>query len=98
MSEQITQIDYAVIDESINNIQNLIDDSYVSDEINKIKSLFEYSNSEYVNIIKNEILSIENINQKIVALMSASNEMLKMAKTIYQNLDADMAVEINSDK
>ena len=98
MSEQITQIDYAVIDESINNIQNLIDDSYVSDEINKIKSLFEYSNSEYVNIIKNEILSIENINQRIVALMSASNEMLKMAKTIYQNLDADMAVEINSDK
>ncbi len=98
MSEQITQIDYAVIDESINNIQNLIDDSYVSDEINKIKSLFEYSNSEYVNIIKNEILSVENINQKIVALMSASNEMLKMAKTIYQNLDADMAVEINSDK
>ena len=98
MSEQITQIDYAVIDESINNIQNLIDDSYVSDEINKIKSLFEYSNSEYVNIIKSEILSIENINQIIVALMSASNEMLKMAKTIYQNLDADMAVEINSDK
>ena len=98
MSEQITQIDYAVIDESINNIQNLIDDSYVSDEISKIKSSFEYSNSEYVNIIKSEILSIENINQIIVALMSASNEMLKMAKTIYQNLDADMAVEINSDK
>ena len=33
-----------------------------------------------------------------VALMSMSNEMLKTAKTIYQNLDADMAVEINSDK
>ena len=98
MSEQVVQIDYAVIDDSINNIQNLIDDSYVSDEISKIKSSFEYSNSEYVNIIKNEILSVENINQKIVALMSASNEMLKMAKTIYQNLDADMAVEINSDK
>ena len=30
--------------------------------------------------------------------MSMSNEMLKTAKTIYQNLDADMAVEINSDK
>lgn len=98
MSEQVVQIDYAVIDDSINNIQNLIDDSYVSDEISKIKSSFEYSNSEYVNIIKNEILSIENINQRIVALMSASNEMLKTAKTIYQNLDADMAVEINSDK
>ncbi len=98
MSEQVVQIDYAVIDDSINNIQNLIDDSYVSDEISKIKSSFEYSNSEYVNIIKSEILSIENINQRIVALMSASNEMLKMAKTIYQNLDADMAVEINSDK
>lgn len=94
MTENTTEIDYTVIDACVNNIQKLIDDTYISVELTNLKNVFEYSQSDYVNILQQLTCTLETINQTVTELLLTSKNMLLTAKQIYKDTDETLAANV----
>lgn len=91
MAADTTEVNYAVLDSCIVNIQGIIDDPYTSVTLGRLRSEFEYSQSDYVNLLCDTADALGEINGIVNELLFKSKYMLQMAKIIYSETDANMA-------
>lgn len=91
MGDGKTEIDYAVVDACIAGIQDIIDDSYVSVALGRLRAEFDYSQSDYVTTLCEMADALGGINSIVNDLLFKSEYMLRLAKEIYSDTDIHMA-------
>lgn len=80
-------VDYNVIDSAIAEIQTLLNDVSYTIMLGELNSLFEYSQSDYVEKLKSEASNLTEINNIVNDLLVKSKDMLYCAKRLYEDTD-----------
>ncbi len=89
MNISVTKIDYDVIDAAIADIQSLLDDVSYNISVGQLNSIFDYSQSDYVEKLKGTASNLTEINSIVNDLLVKSKEMLSCAKRFYQDTDLE---------
>lgn len=84
-------VDYSVIDEATAKINQIMNDVAVQKVVGELQTKFTYSQSDFVELLKDEAEKMREINQLVNDLMYDTREMLHLAKIIYEDGDAQMS-------
>ncbi len=87
MDISTTEIEYEEINIAIADIQMLLDDVSYNISVGQLNSVFEYSQSDYVDKLKTTASSLMEINNIVNDLLVKSKDMLSYAKRFYQDTD-----------
>ena len=94
MSNSTTNVSYQVIDECINNLNQRVNDYSIQVELGRLSQLFCNSNGSTLEEIKETVKDLQEAHKFVVDMMIELQKMLMTAKSLFQNLDNDMSLNI----
>lgn len=87
MDISTTEIEYEEINIAVTDIQMLLGDVSYTVSLGQLNSVFEYSQSDYVDKLKTTASCLMEINNIVNDLLVKSKDMLSCAKMFYQDTD-----------
>lgn len=97
MEDKTTSVNYSVIDSCIQNINQGINDYYISIELGRLLQIFSVSTGRTKEELMSAALELRETYQIIQDMMFAAKDMLTIAKNSFQNADLQTAEEIGGD-
>lgn len=83
-------VDYSVIDAELTELDIMINDNYVQVAASKLGSEISYSQSDYVDVLLDQVDTIKNIHKIMNGIIEDSMKMLTMATKIYSDGDIEI--------
>ncbi len=83
-------VDYSVIDAELTELDIMINDNYVQVAASKLGSEISYSQSDYVDVLLDQVDTIKNIHKIMNGIIEDSMKMLTMARKIYSDGDIEI--------
>ena len=83
-------VDYSVIDAELTELDIMINDNYVQVAASKLGSEISYSQSDYVDVLSDQVDTIKNIHKIMNGIIEDSMKMLTMARKIYSDGDIEI--------
>ena len=89
-----TQVNYGVIDDCINVLNNNINDIYIQQNLSRLQMQMDYSVGDTADQLISTAQGVREAYQTVVDLMIASVAMLKTAKLLFKDCDETMSTEL----
>lgn len=83
-------VDYSVINAELTELNIMLNDNYVQVAASKLGSEISYSQSDYVDVILDQVDTIKNIHKIMNGIIEDSMKMLTMARKIYSDGDIEI--------
>ncbi|MCC2219969.1 hypothetical protein LKD28_13225 [Coprococcus sp. CLA-AA-H212] len=91
-------VNYSVIDTEIKRLNAMLDDTYVHIAAGRLGTEISYSQSDYVNILMDEVYILKDIQNIVHGIIEDSVKMLNIAKKIYQDGDIQISDMLSEGK
>ena len=85
-------VDYSVINAELTELNIMLNDNYVQVAASKLGSEISYSQSDYVDVLLDQVDTIKNIHKIMNGIIEDSMKMLTMARKIYSDGDNQQIV------
>ena len=82
-------VDYSVINAELTELNIMLNDNYVQVAASKLGSEISYSQSDYVDVLLDQVDTIKNIHKIMNGIIEDSMKMLTMARKIYSDGDIE---------
>lgn len=92
-----TQVQYEVIDDSINVLNNSINDIYIQQELGRLQMQIDCSVGDTPEQLMIAAQGVRDAYQTIIDLMIASKDMLQTAKRLFRDCDDAVSVELGGE-
>ena len=89
-----TQVNYGVIDDCINVLNNNINDIYIQQNLSRLQMQMDYSVGDTADQLISTAQGVREAYQTVVDLMIASVDMLNTAKKLFKDCDEAMSTEL----
>ena len=89
-----TEVNYEIIDRCISNISQSVNDYHIQIDMGRLQLVMDSSTGDYASELKQASKEVKEAYQIIVDLMYESNEMLRMAKKLFADMDSETADEM----
>ena len=83
-------VDYSVINAELTELNIMLNDNYVQVAASKLGSEISYSQSDYVDVLLDQVDTIKNIHKIMNGIIEDSMKMLTMARKIYSDGDIEI--------
>ena len=83
-------VDYSVINAELTELNIMLNDNYVQVAASKLGSEISYSQSDYVDVLLDQVDKIKNIHKIMNGIIEDSMKMLTMARKIYSDGDIEI--------
>ena len=83
-------VDYSVINAELTELNIMLNDNYVQVAASKLGSEISYSQSDYVDVLLDQVDTIKNIHKVMNGIIEDSMKMLTMARKIYSDGDIEI--------
>ena len=83
-------VDYSVINAELTELNIMLNDDYVQVAASKLGSEISYSQSDYVDVLLDQVDTIKNIHKIMNGIIEDSMKMLTMARKIYSDGDIEI--------
>lgn len=83
-------VDYSVINAELTELNIMLNDNYVQVAASKLGSEVSYSQSDYVDVLLDQVDTIKNIHKIMNGIIEDSMKMLTMARKIYSDGDIEI--------
>lgn len=83
-------VDYSVINAELTELNIMLNDNYVQVAASKLGSEISYSQSDYVDVLLDQVDTIKNIHKIMNDIIEDSMKMLTMARKIYSDGDIEI--------
>ena len=83
-------VDYSVINAELTELNIMLNDNYVQVAASKLGSEISYSQSDYVDVLLDQVDTIKNIHKIMNGIIEDSLKMLTMARKIYSDGDIEI--------
>ena len=83
-------VDYSVINAELTELNIMLNDNYVQVAASKLGSGISYSQSDYVDVLLDQVDTIKNIHKIMNGIIEDSMKMLTMARKIYSDGDIEI--------
>lgn len=83
-------VDYSVINAELTELNIMLNDNYVQVAASKLGSEISYSQSDYVDVLLDQVDTIKNIHKIMNGIIEESMKMLTMARKIYSDGDIEI--------
>ena len=83
-------VDYSVINAELTELNIMLNDNYVQVAASKLGSEISYSQSDYVDVLLDQVDTIKNIHKIMNGIIEDSMKMLTMARIIYSDGDIEI--------
>ena len=83
-------VDYSVINAELKELNIMLNDNYVQVAASKLGSEISYSQSDYVDVLLDQVDTIKNIHKIMNGIIEDSMKMLTMARKIYSDGDIEI--------
>lgn len=83
-------VDYSVINAELTELNIMLNDNYVQVAASKLGSEISYSQSDYVDVLLDQVDTKKNIHKKMNGIIEDSMKMLTMARKIYSDGDIEI--------
>ena len=83
-------VDYSVINAELTELNIMLNDNYVQVAASKLGSEISYSQSDYVDVLFDQVDTIKNIHKIMNGIIEDSMKMLTMARKIYSDGDIEI--------
>ena len=84
-------VDYSVINAELTELNIMLNDNYVQVAASKLGSEISYSQSDYVDVLLDQVDTIKNIHKIMNGIIEDSMKMLTMARKIYSDGDIELS-------
>ena len=88
--EKGISVDYSVINAELTELNIMLNDNYVQVAASKLGSEISYSQSDYVDVLLDQVDTIKNIHKIMNGIIEDSMKMLTMARKIYSDGDIEI--------
>ena len=83
-------VDYSVINAELTELNIMLNDNYVQVAASKLLIEISYSQSDYVDVLLDQVDTIKNIHKIMNGIIEDSMKMLTMARKIYSDGDIEI--------
>ena len=83
-------VDYSVINAELTELNIMLNDNYVQVAASKLGSEISYSQSDYVDVLLDQVDTIKNMHKIMNGIIEDSMKMLTMARKIYSDGDIEI--------
>ena len=83
-------VDYSVINAELTELNIMLNDNYVQVAASKLGSEISYSQSDYVDVLLDQVDTIKNIHKIMNGIIEDSMKMLTMVRKIYSDGDIEI--------
>ena len=83
-------VDYSVINAELTELNIMLNENYVQVAASKLGSEISYSQSDYVDVLLDQVDTIKNIHKIMNGIIEDSMKMLTMARKIYSDGDIEI--------
>lgn len=83
-------VDYSVINAELTELNIMLNDNYVQVAASKLGSEISYSQSDYVDVLLDQVDTIKNIHKIMNGIIEDSMKMLTMDRKIYSDGDIEI--------
>ena len=83
-------VDYSVINAELTELNIMLNDNYVQVAASKLGSEISYSQSDYVDVLLDQLDTIKNIHKIMNGIIEDSMKMLTMSRKIYSDGDIEI--------
>ena len=90
-------VDYSVINAELTELNIMLNDNYVQVAASKLGSEISYSQSDYVDVLLDQVDTIKNIHKIMNGIIEDSMKMLTMARKIYSDGDIEIRYLISQE-